>query len=283
MAETAERIGLDSIWVGDHLLYRDRGPQPVGPWEAWTQLAALAAVTSRVADRSARGLHQLPQPGDAGSQGRRGRRDQRWAPDPGPRRGLERGRVPRLRVPVRPSGEPVRGGIHDHPRAPAPRRPRRPRRRASTRSATCHASRRRPAPGGPPLLVGSIGPADAGDHDAARRRVERVVRAVRQQRHRLPARCATASMRRAGRSGATPREVERTAGAARGAPRRGRASRGDRRRPQPRSDPRRRRNAVRRRSAPSPRPASATSSSCSTRSPSSRIAALAPTLAALDG
>jgi alkanesulfonate monooxygenase SsuD/methylene tetrahydromethanopterin reductase-like flavin-dependent oxidoreductase (luciferase family) len=48
MAETAERIGLDSVWVGDHLLYRDRGPEPVGPWEAWTQLAALAAVTSRL-------------------------------------------------------------------------------------------------------------------------------------------------------------------------------------------------------------------------------------------
>ena len=48
MARTAEGIGLDSIWVGDHLLYRDRGPEPVGPWEAWSQLAALAAITSRV-------------------------------------------------------------------------------------------------------------------------------------------------------------------------------------------------------------------------------------------
>jgi alkanesulfonate monooxygenase SsuD/methylene tetrahydromethanopterin reductase-like flavin-dependent oxidoreductase (luciferase family) len=48
MVEAAEGIGLDSIWVGDHLLYRDRGPEPVGPWEAWSQLAAIAAVTSRV-------------------------------------------------------------------------------------------------------------------------------------------------------------------------------------------------------------------------------------------
>jgi alkanesulfonate monooxygenase SsuD/methylene tetrahydromethanopterin reductase-like flavin-dependent oxidoreductase (luciferase family) len=48
MAQTAEEIGLDSIWVGDHLLYRDRGPDPVGPWEAWSQLAALAAITTRV-------------------------------------------------------------------------------------------------------------------------------------------------------------------------------------------------------------------------------------------
>ena len=48
MARAAEGIGLDSIWVGDHLLYRDRGAEPVGPWEAWSQLAALAAITSRV-------------------------------------------------------------------------------------------------------------------------------------------------------------------------------------------------------------------------------------------
>jgi alkanesulfonate monooxygenase SsuD/methylene tetrahydromethanopterin reductase-like flavin-dependent oxidoreductase (luciferase family) len=48
MARTAEEIRLDSICVGDHLLYRDRGPQPVAPWEAWSQLAALAAITTRV-------------------------------------------------------------------------------------------------------------------------------------------------------------------------------------------------------------------------------------------
>ena len=48
MAELAESIGLDSIWVGDHLLYRDDGFPPRGPWEAWSLLAALAAVTDRV-------------------------------------------------------------------------------------------------------------------------------------------------------------------------------------------------------------------------------------------
>jgi alkanesulfonate monooxygenase SsuD/methylene tetrahydromethanopterin reductase-like flavin-dependent oxidoreductase (luciferase family) len=48
MAELAERVGLDSIWVGDHLLYRDDGGPPRGPWEAWSLLAALAAVTERV-------------------------------------------------------------------------------------------------------------------------------------------------------------------------------------------------------------------------------------------
>lgn len=47
MARLAEDIGLDSIWVGDHYLYRG-GDRSRGPWEAWTQLAAIAAITSRV-------------------------------------------------------------------------------------------------------------------------------------------------------------------------------------------------------------------------------------------
>jgi alkanesulfonate monooxygenase SsuD/methylene tetrahydromethanopterin reductase-like flavin-dependent oxidoreductase (luciferase family) len=45
MARAAEEVGFDSIWIGDHLLYR--APER-GPWEAWTLLAALAAVTERV-------------------------------------------------------------------------------------------------------------------------------------------------------------------------------------------------------------------------------------------
>src|SRR5919206_607384 len=45
MARRAEAAGFDSIWVGDHLLYRE--PER-GPWEAWTLLAALAAATERV-------------------------------------------------------------------------------------------------------------------------------------------------------------------------------------------------------------------------------------------
>ena len=45
MARAAEDGGFDSIWLGDHLLYR--APER-GPWDAWTQLAALAAATQRV-------------------------------------------------------------------------------------------------------------------------------------------------------------------------------------------------------------------------------------------
>jgi len=48
MARRADQVGLDSVWVGDHLLYRFPGREQRGPWEAWTTLAAVAAVTERV-------------------------------------------------------------------------------------------------------------------------------------------------------------------------------------------------------------------------------------------
>ena len=47
MAIAAEAVGLDSVWVGDHLLYRTASGVR-GPWEAWSTLAAVAAVTERV-------------------------------------------------------------------------------------------------------------------------------------------------------------------------------------------------------------------------------------------
>lgn len=47
MAVTAEAVGFDSLWVGDHLLYRTE-EETTGPWEAWSLLAAIAAVTDRV-------------------------------------------------------------------------------------------------------------------------------------------------------------------------------------------------------------------------------------------
>jgi alkanesulfonate monooxygenase SsuD/methylene tetrahydromethanopterin reductase-like flavin-dependent oxidoreductase (luciferase family) len=48
MALAAEEVGFDSIWVGDHLLYRGDGRPERGPRDAWTLLAGLAAVTGRV-------------------------------------------------------------------------------------------------------------------------------------------------------------------------------------------------------------------------------------------
>ena len=47
MARAAEAVGFDSIWYGDHLLY-DLDVGPRGPWEAWTTLSALAAATTTV-------------------------------------------------------------------------------------------------------------------------------------------------------------------------------------------------------------------------------------------
>jgi probable F420-dependent oxidoreductase len=49
IALTAEQAGFDSIWVGDHLLYRFASGETRGPWEAWTTLAALAEATDRIA------------------------------------------------------------------------------------------------------------------------------------------------------------------------------------------------------------------------------------------
>lgn len=48
VAVTAEDCGFDSVWVGDHLLYRDGDGATRGPWEAWSVLAALAEATERV-------------------------------------------------------------------------------------------------------------------------------------------------------------------------------------------------------------------------------------------
>jgi alkanesulfonate monooxygenase SsuD/methylene tetrahydromethanopterin reductase-like flavin-dependent oxidoreductase (luciferase family) len=49
MAQAAEEVGFDSIWLGDHLLYRDGDDgRDRGPWDAWTLMAALAAGTQRV-------------------------------------------------------------------------------------------------------------------------------------------------------------------------------------------------------------------------------------------
>jgi probable F420-dependent oxidoreductase len=48
MARTIEDLGYDSIWLGEHLLYRWPGSAPRGPWEAWATMASIATVTSRV-------------------------------------------------------------------------------------------------------------------------------------------------------------------------------------------------------------------------------------------
>jgi probable F420-dependent oxidoreductase len=48
MVRAIEDTGFDSVWVGEHLLYRWPDRPARGPWEAWTLLAAIAAATSRI-------------------------------------------------------------------------------------------------------------------------------------------------------------------------------------------------------------------------------------------
>lgn len=48
LAQEAENLRLDSLWVRDHLLYRDAVYGEVGCWEAFTVLSALAASTSSI-------------------------------------------------------------------------------------------------------------------------------------------------------------------------------------------------------------------------------------------
>src|SRR5712692_990888 len=48
MALQAEAEGFDSIWLYDHLLYRQPGEPSTGIRESWTILSALAEATQRI-------------------------------------------------------------------------------------------------------------------------------------------------------------------------------------------------------------------------------------------
>jgi probable F420-dependent oxidoreductase len=48
MARAAEETGFDSLWLGDHLVYRGDGRAERGPWDCFTTLAWLAGITERV-------------------------------------------------------------------------------------------------------------------------------------------------------------------------------------------------------------------------------------------
>lgn len=47
-AQAAERIGCDSLWLADHLLYRFPDQDEKGAWEVFTFLSGVAATTSRI-------------------------------------------------------------------------------------------------------------------------------------------------------------------------------------------------------------------------------------------
>jgi alkanesulfonate monooxygenase SsuD/methylene tetrahydromethanopterin reductase-like flavin-dependent oxidoreductase (luciferase family) len=48
MALVAEQVGLDSLWLADHLIYRFPNQAESAPWEALTMLSALAVVTTHI-------------------------------------------------------------------------------------------------------------------------------------------------------------------------------------------------------------------------------------------
>lgn len=48
MIRRIEALGFDSIWTGDHFLYHLADGTADAPWDAWSLLAAAAAITTRV-------------------------------------------------------------------------------------------------------------------------------------------------------------------------------------------------------------------------------------------
>ena len=48
LTQKTESAGLDSVWVADHMIFRNEGYPTEGRWECWQMLAAMAAITSWV-------------------------------------------------------------------------------------------------------------------------------------------------------------------------------------------------------------------------------------------
>jgi alkanesulfonate monooxygenase SsuD/methylene tetrahydromethanopterin reductase-like flavin-dependent oxidoreductase (luciferase family) len=48
MIRMSEQVGFDSLWIGDHFLYRMADGSADAPWDCWSLLAAAAAITSRI-------------------------------------------------------------------------------------------------------------------------------------------------------------------------------------------------------------------------------------------
>jgi alkanesulfonate monooxygenase SsuD/methylene tetrahydromethanopterin reductase-like flavin-dependent oxidoreductase (luciferase family) len=48
LAIAAEACGFASLWTEDHLFYRSRSGELIGPWDPYTTLGGVAAVTERV-------------------------------------------------------------------------------------------------------------------------------------------------------------------------------------------------------------------------------------------
>ena len=120
----------------------------------------VARRTRRVDDddrtRPAGGVHVVPCAGDARQNRGHRRRGLGWPADRRARRRLEHAGLSGVRVPVRQSGGPLRGGVHDHPHAARRTGPSTSTGRTTT-PTDCVLHPRSPRQGGPPLMVGSIG------------------------------------------------------------------------------------------------------------------------------
>ena len=177
MARAAEEHGFDSIWVGDHLLYRGERPErarAVGLLDD----AGLARRDHRSRRaRAARRVHGVPPTRDPGAASSGDRRAERRPVRDRARRGLEPGGVPCLRDPVRAPRLALRGGVHDRPAAAG---------RASASRSKAASTRSQDAVLLPPPDAAAEADdrreraADALDRATARRRLEHVVHALRQ-------------------------------------------------------------------------------------------------------
>ena len=119
MTRAIEDEGFDSVWVGEHLLYRWEDRPPRGPWEAWTLLGAIAASTSRIELGPLVACTNFHNPALLAKQAATLDELSGGRFVLGLGAGLERDGVPGLRLPVRSPDRPFRGGLHDHPDAPA--------------------------------------------------------------------------------------------------------------------------------------------------------------------
>ena len=209
MARAAEEVGFDTIWLGDHLLYRYADGSTRGPWEVWTMLAALAASTSRIrlgplvaatAFHAPAMLAKMAATVDEISGGRL---------ILGLGAGWNETEFRAFGFPFDHRISPLRGGVHDHPDAPARGRDR------LRRHVLPGARLRAPARAGPARRAAAHGrqhrAADARDHAAPRRR--RGTSGTRRRATRpagLEPILRAASTRRAGAVGRDPADVEKT-------------------------------------------------------------------------
>ena len=122
MARTAEAVGLDSVWLGDHLLYRWADAPSRGPWEAWTALTAIAAVTERVEIGPLVACTSFHNPAMLAKKAATLDEISGGRLVLGLGAGWNETEYSAFGFPVRPSGQPLRGGVHHHSH-PAARRP----------------------------------------------------------------------------------------------------------------------------------------------------------------